>query len=150
MGKDWPGSVRQLPVAALLVERVKLSIMSIHEDVLMLYLAEGEEHLRAHCGVAYFFDPEACWVMFSGVIPTGCLVRLKTFFLRLEGFFPQHVHFMPSKCWDHSVSYGGSPQAPPLDFSNRRDHDGQLHQSGFWSKTTKEETVQNAVCVRSR
>ena len=94
-GPTWPEKAQTLAAAALLAEEIKITFTSIHEDVLMLHLIEGGKHLRAHNGVAYFFDPEGCWLMFSGVIPTGCLVRIKDFFLTLEGLYRSLPSQMP-------------------------------------------------------
>ena len=78
--------MKQMSMAALVVESMVSDIPLIQEDVLLLNITEGGLHLRAHNGAAYFYDPDGDWAMHNGVIPTGCLCRLNDFLVTLQGF----------------------------------------------------------------
>ena len=79
--------LQHILVGAVALHVVRAGQLTVYEEVLALHLVEGGTFLRAHNGTAWVYDPCRCWQMYSGVVTTGTLARLRIFMLRLEGFF---------------------------------------------------------------
>ena len=87
--QQFPGlneQVLRVTIGALSVYRLRLTDMHVREMVLLLWVVEGESHMRCHNGNLYFFHSGA-FAIHRGIPPQGTLARCKRFFLHLEGFF---------------------------------------------------------------
>ncbi|CAE7311176.1 unnamed protein product, partial [Symbiodinium necroappetens] len=78
--------VLRVAIGALSVYRLRLTDMHVREMVLLLWVVEGDTHMRCHNGNLYFFHSGA-FAIHRGIPPQGTLARCKRFFLHLEGFF---------------------------------------------------------------
>lgn len=84
---SWPATFTRIGVAALAVYRMRLEDLWTRETALLIWVLEGETHLRVHNGVAFFYDEAGSYQVFKGVAPEGTLGRVKEILLWLEGFF---------------------------------------------------------------
>ena len=83
----WSLPVRHLVVGALCVHELRLSDISLREEVLLLEVIEGSRFLRAHDGTAYFYSPRGSFVEYCGLIPQASFDRCKKYLIVLEGLF---------------------------------------------------------------
>ena len=74
-------------MAAVCVYRLRMVDMSIREHVLLMWIIEGERHLRAHEGTLYQYIEVGAWQPWRGFPSEERLARVKQFFLFLEGVF---------------------------------------------------------------
>lgn len=87
-----PNRVRLSPymtklfVAAVSVFDLRLTDYTLRHYVLLLYIVEGEEHMRAHNGVLYMYKHGA-WVPWTGLTSDAAITRVHQFFANLEGAF---------------------------------------------------------------
>ena len=54
----WPKHLIRLAVGALTVYRMRLIDMFVREHVHLLWIIEGEDHLRVHNGICYFYNEQ--------------------------------------------------------------------------------------------
>lgn len=78
--------MRKLLVAAVSVFDLRLTDFTLRHYVLLLYIVEGQEHMRAHNGVLYTYKHGA-WVPWTGVTSDAAITRVHQFFAHLEGAF---------------------------------------------------------------
>jgi hypothetical protein len=83
----WPHDFARLMVGALAVYRMRLIDMTVREHVLLLYIVEGDDYMRAHNGVVYFLNDYAAFQPYTGLPPESTFGRVKEFLLQLEGIF---------------------------------------------------------------
>ena len=83
---DLPDDIVRLITGATAVYRMRLSDMRIREQVLLLWIVEGGDHMRCHSGNLYFYASGA-FSLHRGRPPQGTLARCKRFLLNLEGMF---------------------------------------------------------------
>ena len=83
---DLPDDIVRLITGATAVYRMRLSDMHIREQVLLLWIVEGGDHMRCHSGNLYFYASGA-FSLHRGIPPQGTLARCKRFLLNLEGMF---------------------------------------------------------------
>ena len=76
----------RLVTGAVTVYRLRLTDLHLRELVMLLWIIEGERHMRCHGGNLYFFNIGA-FALHKGVPPQGTLARCKRFFMQLEGLF---------------------------------------------------------------
>ena len=82
MGED----LLRICVGALAVYRLRLTDVHVRELVMLLWIVEGDTHMRCHGGNLYFFHHGA-FTLHRGIPPEGTLARCKKYCLRLEGLF---------------------------------------------------------------
>ena len=83
---DMDEQLLRVTVGAVAVYRLRLTDIHLRELIMILWIVEGESHMRCHHGNIYFFHSGA-FAVHRGVPPQGALARCKRFFLRLEGLF---------------------------------------------------------------
>ena len=91
---DWDHYLVKLGVAALAIYRMRLVDMFLREQVLLLWIIEGEDYMRAHCGTCYLYHNDGAFIAYKGLVPEDTFGRVKDFLLELEGSFrllPQNV-----------------------------------------------------------
>eukprot|EP00439_Symbiodinium_sp_Y106_P079671 s636_g18.t1 len=76
----------RLVTGAVTVYRLWLTDLNLRELVMLLWIIEGERHMRCHEGNLYFFNLGA-FALHKGAPPQGTLARCKRFFMQLEGLF---------------------------------------------------------------
>ena len=81
-----PRSVESLLVAASCVFDKRMGDLGVREHVLLLFIVDGDTHLRAHNGAVYQYAHGA-WTPFEGLVSDSALGRIKDFLLHLEGLF---------------------------------------------------------------
>ena len=81
----WEEAMVRLAAAALSVYRSRLSDMFIHDHVSLLWIMEGEIHLRAHAGICYMYHEHGAFEAQTGTSPESTFARVKNFLLALEG-----------------------------------------------------------------
>ena len=81
-----PPVLVRLATAAISVYRLRLTDMHTREHVLLLWIVEGNDHMRCHSGNLYLYSYGA-FSLHRGVPPQGTLARCKKFLLQLEGLF---------------------------------------------------------------
>ena len=82
---SWPDAVIRLTIAALCVYALRMGDVAVHDHILLLHIVEGQNRVRAHEGVCWFYGPYGSRDLFQGTIPEGALVRARGFLLCLEG-----------------------------------------------------------------
>ncbi|CAE7036636.1 unnamed protein product [Symbiodinium sp. CCMP2592] len=83
---EVPEDLLRVIVAATVVYRMRLSDMHVREQVLLLWVIEGEVHMRCHGGDLYFYRGGA-FTLHRGIPPQETLARCKRYMLYLEGLF---------------------------------------------------------------
>ena len=79
-------ALMRLVTGAVIVNRLRLTDLHLRELVMLLWIIEGERHMRCHDGNLYFFNLGA-FALRKGVPPQATLARCKRFFMQLEGLF---------------------------------------------------------------
>ena len=75
-----------LASAAVVVFNRRLTDFHLRDYILLFYLMEGDNRIRAHNGTLYTYSG-GVWKQFSGLISDAALGRTKAFLLHLEGLF---------------------------------------------------------------
>ena len=57
------------------------------DSAALIWMIEGQRHVRVHKGFMYVYDDDGCFLPFSGIPPEAVLQRVHTFFIYLEGVF---------------------------------------------------------------
>jgi len=83
----WHSYLRQLAVGALSMYRLRLTDMFLREQVLLLWVIEGGDYIRAHGGSCYMYHDDGAFQTYKGIPPESTFGRVKEFLLRLEGLF---------------------------------------------------------------
>ena len=83
---EIPEDLLRVIVASTVVYRMRLSDMHVREQVLLLWIIEGEIHMRCHGGDLYFYRGGA-FTLHRGIPPQETLARCKRYMLYLEGLF---------------------------------------------------------------
>ena len=84
----WSPWLRRLAMGALCVYRLRFSDIYTRELVLLLHVILGDEYLRGHDGVAYFWNNKlGCFDKFDGLLPESIYSLMKSYLLSLEGMF---------------------------------------------------------------
>jgi hypothetical protein len=73
----WPKPLIRLAVGALTVYRMRLIDMFVREHVHLLWIIEGEDHLRIHNGVCYFYNEQGAFTAYKGIPPESTFGRVK-------------------------------------------------------------------------
>ena len=89
---DWPVYLIRLATAALAVYQMRLIDLTLREHVWLLWIFEGEDYLRVHSGIAFFYDDRGSFQAYKGIPPESTFGRVKTFLLHLEGLFRLFPH----------------------------------------------------------
>ena len=55
------------------------------DATVLIWMIEGERHLRVHRGFLYIYNEDGCFVMYSGIPPEIVLTRVQRFMRILEG-----------------------------------------------------------------
>ncbi|CAK0866236.1 unnamed protein product [Prorocentrum cordatum] len=85
---DWSPWLRRLAMEALCVYRLRFSEIYTRELVLLLHVILGDDFLRGHNGVAYFWNNKlGCFDKFDGLLPEWTYFLMKSYLLSLEGMF---------------------------------------------------------------
>lgn len=53
----------------------------------IVWMVEGDRHMRVHKGFLYIYDDDGCFLPFGGIPPEAVLHRIHDFFCCLEGLF---------------------------------------------------------------
>lgn len=80
----WSQEVR-IAIGALCLEPLRSMGLLMQEYIMILYVIESPERLRAHNGVAVIYGAEGSWLPFSGVVLPTCLFRVKSYMIQPEG-----------------------------------------------------------------
>ena len=83
----WPSTLQRLAVGALAMYRLRLSDMFMREQVLLLWIIEGGDYIRAHGGSCFMYHDDGAFQTYKGIPPESTFGRVKEFLLRLEGLF---------------------------------------------------------------
>ena len=83
---DMDEQLLRVTVGAVAVYGLRLTDIHLRELIMILWIVDGESHMRCQHGNIYFFHNGA-FTVHRGVPPQGALARCKNFFLRLEGLF---------------------------------------------------------------
>ena len=83
---DMDEKLLRVVTGALAVYRLRLTDLHVRELVMLLWVVEGNTHLRCHDGNIYFYL-DGAFRLHRGVPPQSTLARCKNFFLHLEGLF---------------------------------------------------------------
>jgi hypothetical protein len=67
----------RLAVGALTVYRMRLIDMFVREHVHLLWVIEGQDHLRVHNGVCYFYNEQGAFMAYKGIPPESTFGRVK-------------------------------------------------------------------------
>ena len=93
IGLDLPPHVLSLAVAATFVFDKRPSEIGVRESVLLLYVVDGDIHMRSHNGTVYMYS-KGTWTPFTGLVSDYTMVCVKTSMLNWEGVFrllPPHT-----------------------------------------------------------
>ena len=86
IGLDLPPHVLSLDVAATFVFDKRLSDLGVRESVLLLYVVDGDIHMRCHSGTVHMYT-KGTLTPFTELASDYTMVRVKTSMLNLEGVF---------------------------------------------------------------
>ncbi|CAE7445428.1 unnamed protein product [Symbiodinium sp. CCMP2592] len=86
---DFPNvsdQIRRLVLVAAHLTEGKISDKPMLADsAALLWMVEGDRHLRVHKGFLYIYDGDGCFQPFGGIPPEAVLHRVHDFFVYLEG-----------------------------------------------------------------
>ena len=78
---------RLILVASYMVDRNLSGKLLLADAATILWMVEGERHLRVHRGFLYIYNDDGSFVPFGGIPPEAVLHRVLVFFTTLEGIF---------------------------------------------------------------
>ena len=56
---------------------MRLIDMFVREHVHLLWIIEGEDHLRVHNGICYFYNEQGAFIAYKGIPPESTFGRVK-------------------------------------------------------------------------
>ena len=78
---------RIILVAAHLSEGKIADKPMLPDATAVIWMVEGDRHMRVHKGFLYIYDDDGCFMPFGGIPPEAVLHRVHDFFTCLEGMF---------------------------------------------------------------
>ena len=78
---------RLILVAGHMIEGTVGDKPMLADSAALIWMIEGQRHMRVHKGFMYVYDDDGCFLPFSGVPPEAVLQRVHAFFIYLEGIF---------------------------------------------------------------
>ena len=85
---EWSEDLARLATVAAHVCQARLGDrMMLPDSACLLWMIEGERHIRVHRGFCHIYDDNGAFVPYGGTPPEAVLGRLQKFFGVLEGVF---------------------------------------------------------------
>ena len=84
--KESSIKIRKLVTAAMAVYRSRGCDLATREHCLIMHIALGNDHVRAHNGLLHMYT-DGAWTMYNGVVAENVMSASRRFLLHLEGLF---------------------------------------------------------------
>ena len=88
---------RLILVAGHMIEGTIGDKPMLADSAALIWMIEGQRHVRVHKGFMYMYDDDGCFLPLSGIPPEAVLQRVHAFFTYMEGMFRRMKHEINSK-----------------------------------------------------